>query len=95
VAAHVHLTSQEGDFLAQFFIVSEVFWCGRESENGRTYFLPFSLSLLYYYYQQRGDSNMAAYVIYQAEVTDPEQYTRHPEKSTPAPMPYRRRSPAL
>jgi uncharacterized protein (DUF1330 family) len=27
---------------------------------------------------------MAAYVIYQAEVTDPEQYARYREKSTPA-----------
>ena len=34
MAAHVHLAGQEGDFLAQFFIVSEVFWCGRKSEIG-------------------------------------------------------------
>jgi uncharacterized protein (DUF1330 family) len=27
---------------------------------------------------------MAAYVIYQAEVTDPEQYARYREKSTPS-----------
>jgi len=51
VAANVHLARQEGDFLSQFFIVSEVIWCGRESEIGHGGNLSdtvYIYSILYY-----------------------------------------------